>query len=81
MDDGVDLAQLPTEFHDLIPLIEQWAVGDDADREDLIESASTAELQRLTDALRPRFQAINAYLDEHDDREEAPSSAGSQRQP
>jgi hypothetical protein len=72
MDDDVDLTQLPPEFPDLIPLIEEWAELDDVVREAKLASASTDDLRRLSAAPRPRFEAINAFLDEHDDQEEAP---------
>ncbi len=69
--DDVDLTQLPDEFHDLIPLIEQWAIGDDVEREEKMQAASTQQLQQLAATLQPRFGAIDAYLDEHDHLYEA----------
>ena len=32
MDEDIDLRQLPAGFHDLIPLIQEWAIGDDVER-------------------------------------------------
>ena len=71
MDNDVDLTQLPQEFHSLIPLIEEWAVADDVDRDSKMAATSTEELQRLADVVRPHFNAINAYLDDNDHLEEA----------
>ncbi|MDO9356943.1 MAG: hypothetical protein Q7T55_24815 [Solirubrobacteraceae bacterium] len=71
MDADVDLAALPEEFHDLLPLLRTWAIPDDVDREAQVEAASTAELRNLIRALEPRFDAISAYLDGHDHLEEA----------
>jgi hypothetical protein len=63
--DGVmmDLSKLPEEFHPLIPYIRRWAVGDDVERSDREEAASTEELQELSHAVWPKMPAINAYLD------------------
>ena len=69
--EDVDLQELPAEFHDLIPLIDEWAIGDDLERESNTQAASTDELKRLTEAVQPRLDAINTYLDENDHLHEA----------
>ncbi|MEA2218280.1 MAG: hypothetical protein QOJ35_906 [Solirubrobacteraceae bacterium] len=71
MHEDVDLTLLPPEFHDLVALIEARAVSDDVDRDARMRAATTEELRRLVEAVRPRFAAINAYLDDHDHLEEA----------
>jgi len=72
MEDDRDLTELPSEFHDLIPLIARWAVGDDVDRDAMMQAATGEELQQLYAAVGPRLAAIDAYLDEHDHEEVAP---------
>jgi len=62
-----NIAALPNEFQDLQPLVDKFAISDDVEREAKMESATAAEKQRLVDSVSPRFDAINAYLDEHDD--------------
>jgi hypothetical protein len=71
MDEDVDLTELPAEFHDLIPLIREWAISDDGDRDGKMQATSDAELRALADAVHPRFDAINAYLDQNDHLEVA----------
>jgi hypothetical protein len=65
MDEGVDLTELPSEFHDLIPLIREWAIGDDVDRDKKMQTTTDGELRALANAVQPRFDAINAYLDQN----------------
>jgi hypothetical protein len=71
MDEDVDFTELPSEFHDLIPLIRRWANSDDVDRDKKMQTAPDAELRALTDAVQPRFDAINLYLDQNDHLEVA----------
>jgi len=59
--------QLPTEFSDLQDLADRFAISDDLDRQSATDAAAVAEKQGLVARLKPRFEAINAYLDEHDD--------------
>jgi hypothetical protein len=71
MDDDVDLTELPEQFHPLIPLIERWAISDDAQRSAAMAGASDEDKRALLAAVAPQFDAIDAYLDEHDDLEVA----------
>ena len=59
--------QLPTEFSDLQDLAVRFALSDDLDRQSATEAVTVAEMQGLVARLKPRFEAIHAYLDEHDD--------------
>jgi len=59
--------QLPTEFSDLQDLADRFAISDDLDRQSVTDASAVAEKQGLVARLQPRFEAINAYLDEHDD--------------
>ena len=54
--------ELPSQFQDLIPLLSRWCIGDDVQRIETIESASTEELQRLIASVTPKFEAIDSYL-------------------
>ena len=58
--------ELPEQFAMLQPL-DKWIVGDDVDRSDLMSGATYAELEDLIAAVEPHVEAINAYLDEHQD--------------
>jgi len=59
----LDLTQLPAQFHPLIPMIRKWAVADDIDRGDLLESSSHRALKRLLAAVEPYLMSIDSYLD------------------
>jgi hypothetical protein len=59
--------KLPAEFSDLQQLADRFAVSDDVDRDATTTSASDEERRLLVDTISPRFDAINAYLDHHDD--------------
>jgi hypothetical protein len=51
-------------------LVARWSVGDDVERGDAIETASTPELERLVAAVsRPVLVAIDAYLDSFEGHE------------
>jgi hypothetical protein len=63
----MDLTQLPPEFAELQDLADRFAISDDLDRESATDAATLAEKQQLVARLNPRFEAINTYLDEHDD--------------
>ncbi|KAA6457278.1 hypothetical protein DYQ86_23420 [Acidobacteria bacterium AB60] len=62
-EERLDLSLLPAEFHSLIPLIQTWAISDDLDREDALESSSDAELKRVFAEIEPYLPSINSYLD------------------
>jgi hypothetical protein len=62
--DGLDLdpRRLPEQFRHLVPLIRRWAVGDDVERSDREEAASTEELRQLYGAFLPLFGAIDVWF-------------------
>ena len=72
MDEDVDLTALPAVFHDLIPLIERWAIGDDVGRDEAMQAASYDELHVLVATVKPRLGSINEWLDLSDSDEVAP---------
>lgn len=60
-----DFTLLPDELQRLAPLIRKYAVADDVERSEQLAKASTNELQELSAAADPHWDAINAYLDEN----------------
>ena len=69
----VDLSLLLPELQPVAPLIRKYAAGDDDERTDRLEAASTEELRQLDDAMTAeRFDALNAFLDTHLDRTGTP---------
>ena len=69
----LDLNLLPVQFHPLIPLIEEWAVDDDYDRDDLISNAQKQALLTLIHKVDPYLGSIDSYLGFF--REELPQEA------
>jgi hypothetical protein len=63
----VDLSLLPDDLQPLSPLIRKYAVGDDVGRGEIIEQSSTDDLRQLVATTEPRWDAINAYLEENMD--------------
>jgi hypothetical protein len=59
--------KLPVEFSDLQDLADLFAISDDVKRSQNTEAAALPEQRRLVDTVWPRLEAINKYLDAHDD--------------
>jgi hypothetical protein len=59
----VDLDRLPEELHGLAPVIRRWATGDEDEREQRQEAASTEELADYWLTVSQEFPAINAFLE------------------
>jgi hypothetical protein len=57
----------PVEFSDLQYLADSFAVSDDVKRGERMDATSIIERRRLVDTVWPRLNAINGYLDNHDD--------------
>jgi hypothetical protein len=68
----VDLSLLPTELEPLAPFIRRYAASDDGVRSDRVSDASVEELQALFQAVEPRWDAIEAYMDEYMERPGSP---------
>jgi hypothetical protein len=64
---GTEHTKLPAEFSDLQDLADLFAISDDLKRGENTDAASVTERRRLVDTVWPRFDAINEYLDGHDD--------------
>jgi len=61
--ESLDFSLLPEELRPLGPLIVKYAESDDVKRSELLAAAPADELQRLSLAAEPHWDAINAYLD------------------
>jgi hypothetical protein len=48
----LDATKIPPGCEHLIPLAEQWGIGDDYDREEAVSKAADADLHMLVDAIR-----------------------------
>jgi hypothetical protein len=59
---------LPKAFQPLVPLMRKWAIGDDIERESLIEDSEASELSDLVAAVAPYMVAIDGYLNSFRDR-------------
>lgn len=58
---------LPEEFADLQDLTAEFAISDDVQRSNAQDEGHSARKLELVDRVSPRLDAINGYLDEHDD--------------
>lgn len=59
----LDPAKVPVALRTLVPLAEDWGIGDDAIRDALQERVSQAEKDALAQAVNPHNAAITAWLD------------------
>ena len=59
----LDPSLVPPDLRHLVPLAEQWGIGDDIIRHDLIERSSPSEKRELHDALYQPFERITEWLD------------------
>jgi hypothetical protein len=57
---------LPIEFADLSQF-EQFAISDDVDRGTATDAVSESDKRVFIDSIWPRMDAINDYLDRHQD--------------
>ncbi len=60
----VDLDRLPEGLRDLAPAIRKWATGDEDEREQRHEAASTEDLASYWLEVSQRFPEINGYLEQ-----------------
>ena len=68
----VDLALLPEELVELVPLIRTFAVSDDSDREAIMQRTSRSELEALASLSDRQWSALESFLDEHMERPGTP---------
>ncbi len=59
----LDPAKVPAELRSLIPLAQEWGIGDDLDRGAKVERATPSDRERLRAALGPYQARITTWLD------------------
>jgi len=59
----LDPRTLPKHLRHLVPLIEQWAVGDDVERSDKLARAKRRDMKELLRDVGPLLSPIDDYLD------------------
>ena len=59
----LDLSKIPEDLRPLVPIVQEWGIGDDVDRGHKVDGASPEERQRLRQALTPHQTRITAWLD------------------
>jgi hypothetical protein len=59
---------LPDNLRDLYTLFDKYAISDDQERDELIESLTSREIKSLIDKVDKRTGEINKFLDSFDDR-------------
>jgi hypothetical protein len=58
----LDPEKVPADLRPLVPLAQEWGIGDDLDRGVKIEQASPTERERLREAVAPHQERITAWL-------------------
>jgi hypothetical protein len=59
---SLDPRQVPEALHPLIPLAEQWFIGDDYERGIALEAASVEELRHLVNAVHQYIKPLSQWL-------------------
>jgi len=59
----IDTSKIPGNLLDLIPILSEWAISDDAEREEKISKSSKGKLKKMVDIVNPKMEIINSYLD------------------
>jgi hypothetical protein len=59
----IDTSKIPGNLLDLIPILYEWAISDDVEREEKISKSSKGKLKKLVDIVNPKMEVINNYLD------------------
>ena len=54
----IDEQYVPKAFRSLLPLARIWAIGDDIERNDFMESCSPEAMKELVDAVYPHFDGL-----------------------
>ncbi|MGC4035099.1 MAG: hypothetical protein QM764_03995 [Chitinophagaceae bacterium] len=65
--DIIDPSKIPSNLQHLAPLLSEWAISDDAERNEKVSQSSKAKLKKLVNTVSPDMQAINKYLDSFKD--------------
>ena len=59
----LDPQRVPADLRHLVPLAEQWGIGDDIERMTKVDRATDTEREQLRVALDPHHARITAWLD------------------
>jgi len=59
----IDVSKIPSDLQDLIPLLAEWAISDDVEREGKINGLSKTKLKKMIEMVKPKMDLINSYLD------------------
>lgn len=59
----IDISKVPENLQSLIPFLNEWALSDDHERDEKINQSSKIELMKVTNAVNPKMNIINNYLD------------------
>lgn len=59
---------IPDKLHHLIHLVEKWGINDDGYRDELIENASTEDLQNIVDSIDEQtLSNLNNWLSDNNE--------------
>lgn len=67
VDETIDISKFPAEFKNLLHVIKEWAIADDTKREEKIKRSSQIKIQKVIDAVSPKMNSINNYLNSFKD--------------
>jgi hypothetical protein len=57
----IDPAKVPEQFRHLIPLAKEWSIGDDAELDAYIQSASDEKKKEFAAAFAPHFASLQKW--------------------
>lgn len=58
----IDPSVIPGNLAVLIPLLQEWAISDDEERSEKINTSSKSKLKKIVDEVSPKMEMINTYL-------------------
>ncbi len=58
----IDTSKIPVIFSDLVPLLDEWAISDDLEREEKLRRLSKSKQKKLVDLVGPKLNAIDDWL-------------------
>ena len=59
----LDPASVPADLQHLVPLAQEWGIGDDVDRSAKVGRSTPADRERLRAAVKPYQTRITSWLD------------------
>jgi hypothetical protein len=58
----LEVSKVPEDLRPLVPIVQEWGIGDDVDRGHKVDGATPEERQGLRQALTPHQARITAWL-------------------